>query len=214
MTSGDRKAVTIGGIILIILLLLWWKFGRALDTILVHDKPTTIDVEAPPGVTYELPPIVIPHDPGAWDWMQTTDLSCGCDAGLFQGQQLVAPVIMPVAYPVYKYVNTTTYEGPNNYNFPTFTPPANPTWWYEWGKNVMGEVNRQYIMTSEGTTLIGGKYSRAPDQWGTYGDQTKYDWTQSGPNIYYNGKRFVHDTTRDYPHPQVPVVPTYAFGTA
>lgn len=203
----DKRGLWAVVIVAIILFLLLAR-GRTSTTIVNKSDvpPLAITVDNP---IYNLPTLP-PIGSGAWDWMQSTDLGCGCDAGQWKAPIYIAPVLPEVfSYPVYNYVVNTQYvpvPGSGN-NFAVYTPPPPPEWWYEWGTNVKGEINRQYIVTSLGTTLIGGKYSRKPDQWGGYGDQTKYGWTQTGPDVYYGGKHFVHNPARDYPHPKQAELP-------
>lgn len=211
MTASDRHLVTGGGILVILLLLLWWKVGGGRDTLFVHDKPVTIGVDLPPVMNYDLPPLVIPRAGGPWDWMQTTDLGCGCDAGLWKQPMEITPAPqLPQSYPVYRYVTQTEYTAGPTYNFPVYVAPPLPTWWYV---SLPGYIDRykgpyllQGIETSDGQRFATSKrYSMGAAV------QMYNAYTLSGSDLYAAGKRFVHDPAKDKIAPPVPV--TYAFST-
>lgn len=204
---SDKRGLYAVVIVAVILLLLMRKGMTGGDTTVIQRDGDTINLSTPI-VHYDIPQVP-GTPPGAWDWMQTTNLSCGCDAGLWKNPVVIQVVDQKItSYPSYSYVVQKEYIAAPTpvYNFPVYTPPPPPpappqaTYWTEWGWNVHDEP-AQYIVTSEGTTLIGGKYSRRNDIYGTYPDQTKYGWTQSGENVYYQGKRFVHDRSHDYDRP-------------
>lgn len=204
MSGADHTKVSIGGVIIIILLLLYLKFGRSTNTVLIHDKPVKIDVELPPVSNYNLPPLTFPKVGGAWDWMQTTDLSCGCDAGLFKAPVLIAPTFtQPQSYPVYKYIVDNQYQAGPTYNFPIYTPPPLPTWHWEYGwSDAVGRYeNRMYPVTEDGVTILMGKYGRTmSDAYGSYPSQTK-QYTLSGGDLYVGSKRYRHEPQLDHSRP-------------
>jgi hypothetical protein len=212
VTPSDRKTVTVGGILVILLLLLWWRFGRSDHTLFVHDKDTTIDVETGPITNYNLPPLTIPNVGGPWDWMQTTDLGCGCDAGLWKQPVEIAPATaLPQSYPVYRYVTNNVYSAGPTYDFPEFRAPPPPTWWYAvvpgpYMSSQKYYANKQVIVTSTGDRFGTGKGQGLGVGYGYYTEYTK-----TGSDLYYNGKRFVHDPSKDVMGAQP--VQTYAYGT-
>jgi hypothetical protein len=193
--TDNRKAMAVTVTFIVILFLLVWRSKAAGNTIINQSSAPPILVSAPIE-QFSLPAIV--KRGGAWDWMQTTDLSCGCDVGLWKEPILIGPSVAPAtSYPVYKYIVTNNYSGGNNVSpaFAQFVTPQLPTFHFENGINVQGEY-RTYAVTEFGEVMLGGKYSRHADNYGTYPMQTK-TFELNGPDLFVDGKHYKYDRSKD-----------------
>lgn len=172
----------VGTIAAIILLWLFLRSRASNSTVLAGDyTPPAVVVE---NVTYNLPALTLPGFGGVWDWMQTTSLGCGCDAGgtHFDPTRFESPsVVVPNNPPSYRFVapvpNPPSYyypAPPTNFEVATFPGP----YWY-WGWQNMSRV----VYLSSGQALPAGGLNRP--------------FVLNGNDLSYHGYHYTHDASRD-----------------
>lgn len=213
MTQPEKRAYIVATVAVIIALLLWRYRVSNVNIDKRTQTPGQLLV-APSYSDYQVSPL----DPVGtdFDWMNTTDLACDCDED-FNPQPWQAPEPVVVAFPVYHYASNTEYlpSAPINATFAVYTPPPPPSWWYEEGYNVHHE-RALFIYTETGVNGILGKYSRSawndPSKRSAYPQQTKGVVRQADGSAIIDGKRFMHDQSRDKYMPPAPYIPAVAWG--
>lgn len=125
----DRRVAIIAIVLCVILAFL--LRGRGSNIIVQEADAPPIIVKGGDVTNYELPPIAGGTELGGykggnkpWDWMQTTNLLCGCDTG-FKQQIIIEPPPPPPQRPNISYVFMTPppLNLPPPVTIPTYTPP-------------------------------------------------------------------------------------------
>jgi len=105
----DRKTAAIALLIAAVILALLARRGNAI-TIVEEKAPDVFQIESPSVINYNLPALPdmggITNHLNPWDWMQTTNLMCGCDAGDFKAQ-VFQEIFPPPQRPTTQYVFVT-----------------------------------------------------------------------------------------------------------
>ena len=206
MNDGTKRLAIVGAVIVILLLL--WKSGVrgvALPASISRGLAPAVNVST---TQYVLPGLQIPSLGGAWDWMQTTDLECGCDAGgtTFDPTRFETTPGVPKALPSYTYVKPApvgagSYYYPQPTHFDTYQAPPPLKWHWEYGWSVTNPEERSYPVGEDGVVFLTGKYARRTDFAGSYPFQTK-DVVWQGTDIISQGKKYVHDADADQKRPK------------
>lgn len=193
--KSQRKALVIGGLIVVLILLLLALRKRP-NVNQNIEKYGDIVVDGPRFSNYDVPGLTLRD---VWDWIHATDV--GFMPGLPMRRAQAMPLSFdPLVLPVMVYVNKETPALPSfggmppapTFDFPAWTAPPLPTWWYEDDYNVHDE-RAKFITTEKGISGTLGKYSRK----NYTGPQTKNVVQSDGDIVVIDGVRYQHDKSKD-----------------
>ena len=214
MTEAEKRAYIVATVAVIIALLLW-RYRVSNVNIDKRTQTPGALVVAPNYSDYQVAPLQgVGTD---FDWMNTTDLACDCDES-FNPAPWVSPDPVVVLLPQYSYAERVEYlpSTPINPTFTVYQAPPPPSWWYEQGYNVHHE-RALFLYTETGVNGITGKYSRSawhdPQGRPAYPQQTKNVVRQADGSAIIDGKRFMHDPSRDKYMPPEVTIPAMSWGT-
>lgn len=184
MITERRGPVFFVGTVAAIILLLLFLRARQSSAILVSGGDYTPPPVVVNTVQYQLPGFTIPSLGGAYDWMQTTDLACGCEVGgpHFDPTKFESPSVPAVSPPAYVFIRQQPSPPPSYYypapptNFEVATFPG-PTWWWGW------QNFSRVVYLSSGQVLPAGGLNR--------------EFVLNGSDLSFHGYHYSHDASRD-----------------
>lgn len=208
--DSNGKTLAIGGLIVVIILLLFWARRLSGTTINNVTKYGDVHVDTPRyndgGISITNPTYVVPglKNNAVWDWIKACDVACMCGPAVTKARAqplsfdpLVLPVMVYIDRPTSPALPSFAGMPPApTFDFPAWTAPALPEFWYEAGYNVHHEDGK-FIMTADGKVGILGKYSRSG--WPTnasYPLQTK-DVTVAGDFAFIDGIKYKYNPAKN-----------------